>query len=85
MFHNKMMIIDTELVSVGSTNFDMRSFRLNDEANLNIYDHQFAQEMTALFESDLQPTREYTYEIWAARPWREKFIETVILPIKGQL
>ena len=85
MFHNKMLIIDTELVSVGSTNFDMRSFRLNDEANLNIYDHQFAQEMTELFESDLQPTREYTYEIWAARPWREKFIETVILPIKGQL
>ncbi|MEO7934914.1 MAG: cardiolipin synthase [Dokdonella sp.] len=85
MFHNKMLIVDSELVSVGSTNFDMRSFQLNDEANLNIYDSQFAQEMTALFESDLLSTRKYTYEIWADRPMREKFMEVVVLPIKGQL
>lgn len=85
MFHNKMLIVDTELVSVGSTNFDMRSFQLNDEANLNIYDHPFAQEMTTLFETDLQATRKYTYDIWAARPMREKFMEVVVLPIKGQL
>ena len=85
MFHNKMLIIDSELVSVGSTNFDMRSFQLNDEANLNIYDHAFAQEMTALFDSDLKATQKYTYEIWAARPLREKFMEAVVLPIKGQL
>ena len=32
MMHNKMLILDGELVSVGSTNFDMRSFDLNDEA-----------------------------------------------------
>ncbi len=85
MFHNKMLIVDTELVSVGSTNFDMRSFQLNDEANLNIYDHEFAQEMTALFEADLQATHKYSYEQWAARPWREKLMEAVVLPIKGQL
>ena len=63
----------------------MRSFQLNDEANLNIYDHAFAQEMTALFDSDLKATQKYTYEIWAARPLREKFMEAVVLPIKGQL
>ena len=85
MFHNKMLIVDTELVSVGSTNFDMRSFQLNDEANLNIYDRAFAQEMTRWFESDLKATHEYTYEIWADRPLREKFMEAVVLPIKGQL
>ncbi len=85
MFHNKMLIVDTEMVSVGSTNFDMRSFQLNDEANLNIYDRPFAQEMTTRFESDLQATQQYTYEIWAARPLREKIMEAVVLPIKGQL
>jgi len=42
MFHCKVMIVDDVWVSVGSTNFDSRSFRLNDEANLNIYDHAFA-------------------------------------------
>jgi phosphatidylserine/phosphatidylglycerophosphate/cardiolipin synthase-like enzyme len=42
MFHCKLMIVDGLMTSVGSTNFDMRSFRLNDEANLNIYDTAFA-------------------------------------------
>ena len=43
MFHCKTLIVDRQLVSVGSTNFDNRSFRLNDEANLNIYDAAFAE------------------------------------------
>ena len=42
MFHCKMLIVDQLMVSVGSTNFDNRSFRLNDEANLNVYDAEFA-------------------------------------------
>src|SRR5690606_1009772 len=50
MFHNKMLIVDRELVSVGSTNFDLRSFQLNDEASLNVYDRDFALRMTEVFE-----------------------------------
>src|SRR5690606_5830409 len=42
MFHNKLLIVDDEMVSLGSTNFDIRSFRLNDEASLNVYDRDFA-------------------------------------------
>ena len=38
MFHAKVLVADDLLVSVGSTNFDDRSFRLNDEASLNILD-----------------------------------------------
>src|SRR5690606_31820210 len=53
MIHVKLLVVDGELVSVGSTNFDIRSFRLNDEASLNIYDHGFADRMTAVFEDDL--------------------------------
>ncbi|HET6600232.1 MAG TPA: phospholipase D-like domain-containing protein, partial [Burkholderiaceae bacterium] len=49
MFHCKVMIVDGLLVSVGSTNFDNRSFRLNDEATLNILDADFASEQTAVF------------------------------------
>ena len=52
MYHCKVMIVDELWVSVGSTNFDDRSFRLNDEANLNIYDAAFAREQVKVFEED---------------------------------
>jgi len=85
MFHNKVLIVDRELVSVGSTNFDLRSFRLNDEASLNVYDSAFAERMTAVFEQDLTRARRYTYEIWKERPWKERFAETFIRPLRSQL
>ena len=85
MMHNKLLIIDREMVSVGSTNFDVRSFRLNDEASLNIYDRPFAEKMTRVFEDDLKHTKRYTYEIWEKRPLKEKLIERFVLPIKSQL
>ncbi|KQY51377.1 phospholipase D-like domain-containing protein [Lysobacter sp. Root494] len=85
MFHNKMLIVDRELVSVGSTNFDLRSFRLNDEASLNVYDRDFAVRMTDVFEGDLKPTKRYTYQSWKKRPLKEKLFETFIVPLKSQL
>ena len=85
MMHNKMLIIDNQLVSVGSTNFDVRSFRLNDEASLNIYDPAFAQQMTVVFDADLTQARSYTLAQWEARSWKEKFLETVVRPIRSQL
>ena len=85
MMHNKMLIVDREMVSVGSTNFDVRSFELNDEASLNVYDRGFAAHMTDVFERDLEPTIPYTYGMWQHRPWKEKFVEKFVLPIKSQL
>jgi cardiolipin synthase len=85
MFHNKVLIVDGEMVSVGSTNFDLRSFRLNDEASLNVYDPAFAARMTEVFEADLKPTKRYTYQTWQDRPLKEKLVEKFILPIKSQL
>jgi cardiolipin synthase len=85
MFHNKMLIVDRELVSVGSTNFDLRSFQLNDEASLNVYDRDFAGRMSQVFEADLAKCRRYTYASWKDRPWTEKFAETFIRPLRSQL
>jgi cardiolipin synthase len=85
MLHTKMLIVDGELVSVGSTNFDIRSFRLNDEASLNLYDRAFAEEMTAVFENDLRHSTRYTYQRWQQRPLKEKLMERFILPLKSQL
>jgi cardiolipin synthase A/B len=75
MYHVKVLVVDTLLVSVGSTNFDPRSFGLNDEANLNIYDTGFAVLQLAIFDQDLARARRVTHEAWRARPWREKLTE----------
>ena len=85
MLHCKMLIFDGYMVSVGSTNFDMRSFELNDEASLNVYDAKFARLMTAVFERDLGASIAYTYAEWQRRGWREKAAESVLVPIRSQL
>ncbi|ART55533.1 cardiolipin synthase B [Acidovorax carolinensis] len=85
MYHCKVMIVDQLLVSVGSTNFDNRSFRLNDEANLNVYDAAFARRQTAVFEDDLKRSRRVTYEEWLNRPLREKAHEKLTGWLRSQL
>lgn len=85
MYHCKVMIVDQLLVSVGSTNFDNRSFRLNDEANLNVYDAAFAQRQTQVFEDDIRRSRRVTYEAWRDRPLREKVHETLTGWMRSQL
>jgi cardiolipin synthase len=85
MYHCKVMIVDQLLVSVGSTNFDNRSFRLNDEANLNVYDAAFAQRQTQVFEDDIRRSRRVTYEAWLERPWSEKLHEKMTGLLRSQL
>lgn len=71
--HAKVMVVDGLWSSVGSTNFDNRAFRLNDEANLNIYDAGFAAQMERTLEADRQVSKEITLEEWqTSRTWVEK-------------
>jgi len=85
MFYCKVMVVDGLLVSVGSTNFDNRSFRLNDEANLNIYDEGFAAQESAQFEADLQRARRVTLQAWEQRPLKEKLFEHTSALLAPQL
>ncbi|HST44244.1 MAG TPA: phospholipase D-like domain-containing protein [Luteimonas sp.] len=85
MIHVKLLIVDGELVSVGSTNFDMRSFRLNDECSLNLYDRAFAARMTEVFEADLPHATLYTLDLWNQRSLGLKLVEKFVLPLKSQL
>jgi cardiolipin synthase len=85
MFHCKVMVVDEVLVSVGSTNFDTRSFSLNDEANLNVYDAQFAREQIAVFERDRARAHRISVEAWRRRPWREKLWEHTAALLSSQL
>ena len=85
MYHCKMMIVDGLLTSVGSTNFDNRSFRLNDEATLNIVDRAFARQQTATFESDLALSHRVSLSEWQNRPVWEKLGERLASLIGSQL
>ena len=85
MFHCKVLVADDLLVSVGSTNFDNRSFRLNDEANLNIYDTDFAKQQVAIFEDDLKASNTVTLAEWQDRPLRERVMEHVASLLSSQL
>jgi cardiolipin synthase len=75
MYHCKIMIVDEHFVSVGSTNFDPRSFELNDEANLNIFDSGFARQQIAVFDKDVALSRRMTFAQWKDRPFAEKLWE----------
>jgi cardiolipin synthase len=75
MFHCKVLIVDGLVVSVGSTNFDDRSFHLNDEASLNIYDAAFASHQVEVFERDLKSSRRISVDEWRDRPVTEKLWE----------
>ena len=85
MYHCKAMIVDQFLVSVGSTNFDNRSFRLNDEATLNVMDSAFAKEQTVIFEADMARSRQITFAQWRDRPLQEKLVEKLASLIGSQL
>ncbi|HYE18695.1 MAG TPA: phospholipase D-like domain-containing protein [Tepidisphaeraceae bacterium] len=85
MYHCKTLIVDGLWVSTGSANMDNRSFRLNDEANLNVLDPKFAAEQERLFDADLAKSRRVTYEEWESRPLGEKLLEGAARLLEWQL
>jgi cardiolipin synthase len=85
MFHVKVMVVDELWTSVGSTNFDTRSFSTNDEANLNVMDGGFARVQSRLFEDDLKRSRRISLEAWQNRPWTEKLVEHAARLLGSQL
>ena len=85
MYHTKVMVVDDIWCSVGSTNFDDRSFRLNDEANLNVLDAEFAREQSRVLAEDRARSREVTLELWERRPFKERVQERFARLVKSQL
>ncbi|MDP1525013.1 MAG: hypothetical protein Q8M20_04335 [Rhodocyclaceae bacterium] len=76
---------DKLMVSVGSTNFDTCSFRLNDEANLNIYAADFARQQVDVFNAELARSRRVSLQEWQQRQLAEKFLEHAASLIGAQL
>ena len=79
MMHAKTMVVDGIWITVGSSNFDDRSFRLNDEVNVNVYDEGIAQEVERMFFDDLAKSTEIQLRKWYRRPalerWKENFAD----------
>jgi cardiolipin synthase len=85
MYHPKVMVVDDVWVSVGSTNFDDRSFRLNQEENLNVYDREFAAGQAAAFARDRAVSHRITLEAWRHRPLWERIQEQAAGVLRKQL
>jgi cardiolipin synthase len=75
MIHTKSMVIDGMWSIVGSTNFDNRSFGLNDEVNLAVFDTELAARLVEDFTHDQSESREISYQQWRKRSIFERLKE----------
>lgn len=77
LIHSKYMIIDEELGIVGSSNLDIRSFELNLESSVIIYDHKVAKELKANYVNDLKNSKQVNLRVWKQRPKYKQFLDSV--------
>lgn len=69
MYHAKLMVVDDAFATFGSSNLDNRSFRINDEANIAVWDNETVALIRETIEGDLERAEKYTLAQWHARPW----------------
>ncbi|WP_354699531.1 putative cardiolipin synthase YwiE [Paraconexibacter sp. AEG42_29] len=85
MLHAKSLVIDGAWSSVGSVNFDNRSFQLQDEATLCVQDPGFAAKLTEQYERDLEQSEPIAPGRWAQRGLRERAAERALTLIRREL
>ena len=85
MFHPKLMVVDGRFSTIGTANFDVRSFRLNEEINLASDDPRLAAALEASYARDLGRARPYTLSAWRSRPLTQRIAEWALQPFRSQL
>jgi cardiolipin synthase len=85
MMHCKVLVIDGVWSSVGSANFDDRSFRLNDEANLNVFSEELAQQQMRLIDEDIKHSKRLVLKRWRNRQFGRRVNEQLALLLRSQL
>ncbi len=75
--HSKVLIVDAEMASVGTTNLDFRSIETNFEVNAFIYDKKFSKKLESVFRRDLADSREIKLVEWKQRKWHKKLRESI--------
>lgn len=83
--HAKTMVVDGEVSSIGSANFDIRSFRLNFECNAFIYDEKFSENAKNVFLNDILMSHELTPALYHGRPLWIRFKESISRLLSGLL
>ena len=78
MLHSKAIVIDDEFATIGSTNFDFRSFEHNFESNMFIYSKDFNRQMREIFIRDMHDSERVSTVAWKHRPFYEKVLESVM-------
>ena len=85
MLHAKTLVVDGVWSSVGSVNFDNRSFQLHDEATLAIWDEQFAGLLAESFEADLKRSEQIDPERWGRRGPVQRVAEAAMTLVRREL
>ncbi len=85
LLHQKVLTVDGLCSSIGSTNFDDRSFEINDEVSLVVYDKGIARELEETFERDLKDATEVHFEPWKHRPIPHKLRDFFSFLLNEQL
>ena len=75
--HAKTLVVDGQVASIGSANFDKRSFSLNFESNAIVYDKNIAHKMETAFESDITLCHQLTQELYDQRSLIIRFKESI--------
>jgi cardiolipin synthase len=85
LLHQKVLIVDGMWSSVGSTNFDDRSFDLNDEVNIGVLDPAIAAQLRAAFENDLRHAKQHSFKEWENRGVWHRLIDGLAYLGRSQL
>ncbi|HEX9160360.1 MAG TPA: cardiolipin synthase [Thermoanaerobaculia bacterium] len=85
LVHQKLMVVDGLWSCVGSTNFDDRSFQLNDEISMGVVDTSIASRLAAAFNADVQNAQERHFDEWQNRPLWHKVVDGLAYLAHGQL
>ena len=75
--HSKVIIVDSEVSTVGTANFDLRSFQINFEVNAFVYDGDIAKRLEKDFFEDLDESREIILEEHSKRGIHIRFLESI--------
>ena len=77
LLHQKTIVVDGIWSCIGSTNFDDRSFQLNDEVSVAVLDRNIAQQLRAAFADDLRDAEQRHFDEWSHRSLWHKLIDSV--------
>ena len=85
MLHQKTMVVDSVWATVGTTNFDSRSFAHNDENNVCFCDERLAKDLERLFMVDVEGCEVITLERWRRRGVVQKSVQAVVSLLQEQV